>query len=321
MLSACVLSRNSKREDLTALAESLHSQDLDFNQWELILIDNNSSFNLEQHHGDLFAWHPNLRFAMEPKPGFPCVHNRCILESRARLILILADDLTLPPGYLRKGLAIMEEHQDVGVLTATTHFKAPPGLPETSRKLHDRLYDFPHFKGVFKTKDMSGYSAVFKGSAGTFVRRPVAEQYGKAFNVYELLMEKLKEHKVRGGLRVTDIDLHLHAMKLGYHSMTTDELTLEHFMTKEELDAAIMLPTLQDIYLCEQVFRLRWGWDGYPYSTAQVLFNIAKAFVLSRLSPAKRADALIDLHFFLAIRQFRRFLRQNPGIADKVRLA
>jgi glycosyltransferase involved in cell wall biosynthesis len=69
MLSVCILSRNSKRKDLMTLAESLHGQDLDFNQWELVLVDNSSTVSLRKQHGDLFAWHPNLKFATEVKPG------------------------------------------------------------------------------------------------------------------------------------------------------------------------------------------------------------------------------------------------------------
>ncbi len=324
LLSVCIPSRNSTRENLAKLAGSLRAKDLEPHRWELILVDNNQPPRIEQEHGDLFAWHPRLRFVEEPMSGFPYTQRKCMQASRAPVSLLLGDDLILCRDYLRKGLTILQEQPDVAVPTGQIKFLGPSDLPEVSRKLFDLFakgYTHQGFSGTFKTNSMMEHTPVLRGTVGMFVRKVVREKYSDVFPLYERLTEKLRHRKEWGVLRGTDLDIHLLAMKAGYYSMTTDAISFEHHMGREEVEVEALLAYLRNAHMALQLFRLRWGWPPYGDLSWRARTQVVKYLILSRVLPeSKKAQALIRLQYFRSILAFRRFLKKNPGIAEEIRL-
>ncbi|RZJ88339.1 MAG: glycosyltransferase family 2 protein, partial [Chryseobacterium sp.] len=75
---------------------ALENQLLTADQWELIIIDNNSSAPISVS----LAWHPNAKIIKEPRQGLSFARLRGFMEASGDLFVMVDDDNLLEPDYL-----------------------------------------------------------------------------------------------------------------------------------------------------------------------------------------------------------------------------
>lgn len=90
----------------------LKSQTLPLENWELIIIDNNS---LPAVSIDL-SWHPNNQIASESKAGLTYARLKGFAQAKGHIIIMVDDDNILDNNYLKNTLAIFTANGTLGAI-------------------------------------------------------------------------------------------------------------------------------------------------------------------------------------------------------------
>ena len=164
---------NPRQDYLRRVLDSLQSQTLPKEQWELLLIDNASQEPLSGKW-DL-SWHPRGRHVHESVPGLTPARLRGIRESAGELLAFVDDDNVLEADYLAVALELAAEHARLGcfgagILRAEFERDPAPELTPYTPGLALRTVAAPQWSNTMT-------DAVVPWGAGLVVRRVVAEKY------------------------------------------------------------------------------------------------------------------------------------------------
>lgn len=110
-LSVILCSYNPRHDYLERTLDALRNQTLRPDQWELVLVDNNSTPKLDSFL-DLRGL--PARIVTEARPGFTPALLRGLAEVKASLCLLLHDDNILPPTFLAENLLIDSRWPQLG---------------------------------------------------------------------------------------------------------------------------------------------------------------------------------------------------------------
>jgi glycosyltransferase involved in cell wall biosynthesis len=127
-LSVIICAHNPKLTYLNQVLDSLKSQTLSKDLWELIVIDNNSSQPLKEVL-DL-SWHLDNQIIIEEKLGLIHARVRGVKESKHEIIITVDDDTPLFPDYLENALKIYQSNPELGIIGGKTipiFEETPPG--------------------------------------------------------------------------------------------------------------------------------------------------------------------------------------------------
>jgi glycosyltransferase involved in cell wall biosynthesis len=114
LLSVIIPTYNPDTARLLQTLSALKSQSLPADQWELIIIDNNSSNNFRQ--GLNLSWHPAGRVTAETKQGLTYARLKGFNESTGDIIIMVDDDNILHDSYLEKTLSIFAQNPKMGAI-------------------------------------------------------------------------------------------------------------------------------------------------------------------------------------------------------------
>lgn len=124
-LSVILCSYNPRADYLNRTLEALRSQTLSAADWELVIVDNNSTPGIASHAElrDLPA-----RITVEPNQGFTPALLRGLGEIRSQLCISLHDDNVLPSNYLEDTLEIAARWPQLGAWGGgyEPEFEEPP---------------------------------------------------------------------------------------------------------------------------------------------------------------------------------------------------
>ncbi|MEM1058172.1 MAG: glycosyltransferase [Verrucomicrobiota bacterium] len=138
MLSVIICTYNPREDYLRRTLESLRAQDLSPAEWELVLVDNNSTPALQEREPELVGWHEHGRLVKEDEQGLTAARVRGAREAQGDLIVYVDDDNELATDYLSQTLAIAAEHPHLGAWgpgVVEGDFETPP-RPEVEPYLH-----------------------------------------------------------------------------------------------------------------------------------------------------------------------------------------
>jgi glycosyltransferase involved in cell wall biosynthesis len=111
-LSVVICTYNPDAAILNQVLQSLQDQTLPFEQWELIIIDNNSHLPIETAF-DL-SWHPYAKIIKEKHPGLLHARVKGVNVSNSSLVVFVDDDNLLESDYLKLSYDFFENHPVVG---------------------------------------------------------------------------------------------------------------------------------------------------------------------------------------------------------------
>lgn len=111
MVSVVICTFNPNEDILSQVLEALNVQLLPKNEWELIIIDNNSSISLNIDT----SWHPNTRTIIEKKQGLAYARIRGVQEAKHELIVFIDDDNIADKYYLQECMKIANLYKDLSV--------------------------------------------------------------------------------------------------------------------------------------------------------------------------------------------------------------
>lgn len=106
VISVIVCTHNPRRDYLDKVLESLKSQTLPIEQWELLLIDNASNKLCASEIN--LNWHPTARHIREEQLGLTHARLRGIREAKAGTLIFVDDDNVLDHKYLENTVKIFQ---------------------------------------------------------------------------------------------------------------------------------------------------------------------------------------------------------------------
>jgi glycosyltransferase involved in cell wall biosynthesis len=179
--SVILCTHNPRPEYLRRTLDSLRSQTLSPERWELLLVDNAS----KQRLADLWdlSWHARARHVREETPGLTAARLRGIEEATGELLVFVDDDNVLAADYLEHSATIYRADARLGVFGSGSlepEFEVPPP-PELTGRLS--MLALRTVASSLWTNNPKDYSCIPWG-AGLVVTRHVA-------NVYREFLEKL----------------------------------------------------------------------------------------------------------------------------------
>lgn len=92
---------------------SLSNQIFPQEDYEMVVIDNNSTDNTEIMVQSLMSSIPNLRYVKETNQGLSYARNRGIKESKSNIVAFTDDDIEADKYWIKEMVAAFEEHPDV----------------------------------------------------------------------------------------------------------------------------------------------------------------------------------------------------------------
>lgn len=133
----------NRAELLTRTIESIQTQTISRNRYEVIVVDNNSTDDTQRVLADFADRYPNLRFTTEIRPGAAATRNAGLQRADGDIVLFIDDDMEADPELIEGHLNCHQEYADVsGVGTIRTQWESTrnPFL----RYLRDRHIYNPH---------------------------------------------------------------------------------------------------------------------------------------------------------------------------------
>jgi hypothetical protein len=245
-ISAIICTHNPREEFLRRTLESLRSQTLPQDQWELLLIDNASPVPLAGRCD--ISWQPHARHLLENKLGKLNAWLLGMREARADILLFVDDDNVLASDYLEQALVVADQWPFVGAWGGSI-------IPEYEKPLPDWVGDQVWRLTVVDVKEdiwsnlREGYATIPVG-AGLCIRRQVAQKYLERCRLNSVSAKLDRSGKGLAGYG--DIDLAHCAIDLGLgtgkssrlkltHLIPAGRLTFDYFVRHAESDAASMM--------------------------------------------------------------------------------
>ena len=159
--------------------EALASQTVPCQDFEILLIDNNSRDNTPEVCRDFQEKHPelNFRYLVESRQGLSFARNRGIDEAQSDVLIFIDDDAFAAPDYLQNTIRFFESTPDAaaagGRIYPLFESKRPDWLPDILMSLMS-VIDLGDQVCLFKKKFPIGANMSF--------RRKTIQAYGN-FNV------------------------------------------------------------------------------------------------------------------------------------------
>lgn len=183
LASVVICTYNPNRPRLGRAIDALRAQSEPVRNWELIVVDNNSTPAIA---GSLdLSWHPRASIVLERQQGLTHARMKGIAEAKSSLIIFVDDDNLLAASYISDAIRISEQHGFLGAWGGGCRgeFETPPPPwlePYLSfiavKECHATVWSNEYF-----------HEAATPIGAGMCVRKRVADRY----------MAMVGEHSVR----------------------------------------------------------------------------------------------------------------------------
>jgi glycosyltransferase involved in cell wall biosynthesis len=231
-LSVVICTYNPRLDILNKVLFSLREQTLDKKNWELILVDNNSTESLSGLV-DL-SWHPQARIVRESKPGLSNARVCGVNNSQTNLIVFVDDDNVLDENYLQVSYNFHISNPHVGCFGGKSLpvFETPPpswfnkaginlGCQDYGSELHISNYAAANFT-------VRGYPEKAPIGTGMVIQKKAFECYlQEAANNPDRMKLGRKGKSLSSG---EDNDIILTIVKNGYEIAYVPELIVHHLI-------------------------------------------------------------------------------------------
>jgi len=178
MISAIISTYNRDRF-LNGLFESILEQTISKDDYEIVIVNNNSTDQTDHLCKHFIATHPeiNCSYFIEKQQGLSFGRNRGISESKGELVTFLDDDAVIAPDFFEKTITFFESHPAVNAIGGKILLKYMETKPDWYNPYLASLLGF--FDPGNEEKIFSGKN-YFRGSNMSF-RKGIFEKYD-AFN-------------------------------------------------------------------------------------------------------------------------------------------
>lgn len=241
LISVIIPTYNPNFIRLGQTLDGLKNQTFLLNDWELIIIDNNSE-NPFTDRVDI-SWHPNGKIIKQPKAGLTYARLKGFQESKGNLIIMVDDDNILSTDYLANAYSIFENDSKLGAIGGKS-------LP---------LFDFDppswlnNFYGNLALRDLGEEIIIEKWQncypesapigAGMVIKKSALGNYiNKVTNKKSIIKDRTGKSLSSGG----DNDIILEILKAGWKVGYYPKLELKHIIPENRTKLQYMAKLVHD---------------------------------------------------------------------------
>ncbi len=230
LITVILCTFNPRSDYLEATVDSLRRQTLPAEDWELIVIDNNSSDPVARSL-DL-NWHPAARIVVETNQGLARARRRGYVEARGHLIVHSDDDNVLAPDYLSRARDIFQTNPHIGTFGG----QLVPRFEVEPRNALERSFGEERRLEADRWSNIIDDTRCMPWGAGMCIRREVVDGYLRetAGDPRRLMLGRTGNRLLTG----EDIDINYVTVKLGFGTGLFRALSLEHFIPVKHMDPA-----------------------------------------------------------------------------------
>ncbi len=288
---------NPRLKVLGRVLDALRSQTEPLENWELLVIDNNSDEPVTECLD--VSWHPHGRILREERPGKTFALRLAQREAKSSLIVIVDDDNLLAATYLAEAVRIASDYPFLGAWGGASigEFETPP--PE---------WLLPHlsFIAVKACSELVWSNEPFHDAsnpigAGMCIRKAVAERYAEMLDrdpVRQILGRRGQQ--LSGG---EDTDMAITAIDMGLGVGRFPQLVLTHVIPAGRMSEPYILKLAEESQISSYLLRAIRRRQGTPYFSGSLLRRIA---TWVRLWTLPRMDRRIQLALIRGQRKGRR---------------
>jgi len=235
-ISVIIPTYNPDAANITEGLNSLKTQTLNQSNWELIVVDNNSTNGVL---GDLnLSWHSSSSIIKESRQGLTYSRLCGINYAKGNIIVMVDDDNILATDYLQVVLNCFNEHPSLGAAGGKIEGKFNAFIPPDWTK---------QFWGMLAIRDLGDEAIISEPSlllnnypdfapvgAGMAVRKNLLNTYIK--NITDnstIITDRTGDSLSSGG----DNEIVINVLKQGYSVTYFPELLLKHIIPESRLTA------------------------------------------------------------------------------------
>lgn len=275
-VSVIIPAYNPDLLSLNRVLSALKNQTISQANWELILVDNNSTIPLKE---DLLSWHLNSQVVHEPAQGLTHARIRGIKEAKSKTLVFVDDDNVLQSDYLETAIKLRETMPEIGAFSGNIE----PEFASMPPKDINPYLSLLAIRRVEKAFWGNNYPAIPVVGAGMVIDSSVATHY---INEMERCPERLRLDRIGSNLNsFGDVDLAWCACDLGMGIGVFPELNLTHIIPNERISH-------------EYILKLAFG-----VSRGSVLIQHFRG---NTLSPPSRLESLIHTYKLIRCKGFQK---------------
>lgn len=225
MISVILPTYNPHIERLMKTIQGLKIQSLPLTEWELIIIDNNST----QQFQDTISinWHPNARIVLEAKQGLTFARMKGFAEAKGEIIVMVDDDNILKEDYLENAYNLFQSDKELGAVGG----KSFPLFESTPPHWITQYYGLLALRDL-GNKALSGkwegiYPSFAPIGAGMSFRKKAITQYIDKINSSKSAISDRKGDSLTSS---GDNDMVMEILKAGWYIGYFPQLSLQHII-------------------------------------------------------------------------------------------
>lgn len=259
-IAVVICTYNPNLAYLNRVFDALKTQTFCIDDWELLVIDNNSDTPLSKIVD--VSWHPGGRIILESNLGTSIARARGITEANAGLILFVDDDNCLKSNYLQTVSDKFKQNKMIGVLGAgkvIAQFETEPSA---------EVLPYTHFYGRFDARPI--YSNAINCTkaipfgAGMAIKKSLASNYVDALKKRSpaTFLGRVGRIALAPG---EDDDIALHACEKGYLTGVIPELEILHLIPAWRVQPAYIIKAAAGMAYSHYMLGKLWGYlPDYP---------------------------------------------------------
>lgn len=242
MTTVIIPTYNPDEYRLNLTISGLKAQTLSSDQWELIIVDNNSFVPVNELL-DL-GWHPCAKIVVEKKQGLTYARMKGFAEATGDIIILVDDDNILSPNYLEHSVNIFNDHIFMGAAGGKS-------IPLFERQPKEWIFEF---YGNLALRDLGNESFINQWEhsyppaaplgAGMILRKKALENYVAKITLNKNVIADRQGSSLSSG---GDNDIVLEVIKAGYQVGYFPSLTLTHVIPAERISATYLARLLNNI--------------------------------------------------------------------------
>lgn len=224
---------------LNKTLSALKAQTLALTQWELIIVDNNSTPPVKAD----VSWHPDAVILREPVQGLTYARLSGFNAAKNGLLVLVDDDNLLHESYLQNVASIFGKHTGLGAIGGKSlpEFETTP--PSWLKEFYGNLA-LRDLGNEEKTQSWQNlYPAYAPIGAGMAIRKVALASYIKKGETRQhVIADRSGTSLASGG----DNDIVLEILKSGWQVGYFPQLVLHHIIPKERMAVAYLAKLLNN---------------------------------------------------------------------------
>ncbi|SEO23546.1 Glycosyl transferase family 2 [Mucilaginibacter gossypiicola] len=231
-LSVIIPTYNPDAARLQQTLLALKNQSLPADEWELVIIDNNSTNNFEQQIN--LSWHPAAKIIRETKQGLTYARLKGFNESTGDIIVMADDDNILDSAYFEKASNIFGQNPKMGAIGG----KSVPLFETTPPKWLGEFYGSLALRDLGDEPITATWNNEYPNAApigaGMAIRREAITSYIKKITFGKNSISDRTGNSLSSG---GDNDMVLEILKSSWQVGYFPELMLQHIIPAQRMEA------------------------------------------------------------------------------------